>query len=247
MKTSLKNKRITAIVVAFTLLMGGVLGVLKVGAKTVFASNEPPEKYETYYELKFEDHTSDDTFRGFYYVGKENKEGQPLNFKFSLSKSFEEKGGVVVDKYNETFTNENMDKENQLDDLIYMTKKTYPYYRIHNVGTGAFTSIVSPRDKDNYYIGDITENAEERTVKGKKANVIVYTCPVLQLNRNIEKVTVDYEGELKEETKNAIIGRVKEANPNINNVKEIKIVKDKLIIETWNRFHTGVPYLELPL
>ena len=30
MKTSLKNKRITAIVVAFTLLMGGVLGVLKV-------------------------------------------------------------------------------------------------------------------------------------------------------------------------------------------------------------------------
>lgn len=247
MKTSLKNKRITAIVVAFTLLMGGILGVLKVGAKTVFASNEPPEKYETYYELKFEDHTSDDTFRGFYYVGKENKEGQPLNFKFSLSKSFEEKGGVVVDKYNETFTNENMDKENQLDDLRYMTKKTYPYYRIHNVGTGAFTSIVSPRDKDNYYIGDITENAEERTVKGKKANVIVYTCPVLQLNRNIEKVTVDYEGELKEETKNSIIGRVKEANPNINNVKEIKIVKDKLIIETWNRFHTGVPYLELPL
>ena len=247
MKTSLKNKRITAIVVAFALLMGGVLGVLKVGAKTVFASNEPPEKYETYYELKFEDHTSDDTFRGFYYFGKENKEGQPLNFKFSLSKSFEEKGGVVVDKYNETFTNENMDKENELDDLRYMTKKTYPYYRIHNVGTGAFTSIVSPRDKDNYYIGDITENAEERTVKGKKANVIVYTCPVLQLNRNIEKVTVDYEGELKEETKNAIIGRVKEANPNINNVKEIKIVKDKLIIETWNRFHTGVPYLELPL
>ena len=247
MKTSLKNKRITAIVVAFTLLMGGVLGVLKVGAKTVFASNEPPEKYETYYELKFEDHTSDDTFRGFYYVGKENKEGQPLNFKFSLSKSFEEKGGVVVDKYNETFTNENMDKENELDDLRYMTKKTYPYYRIHNVGTGAFTSIVSPRDKDNYYIGDITENAEERTVKGKKANVIVYTCPVLQLNRNIEKVTVDYEGELKEETKNAIIDRVKEVNPNINNVKEIKIVKNKLIIETWNRFHTGVPYLELPL
>lgn len=247
MKTSLKNKRITAIVVAFTLLLGGVLGGLKVGAKTVFASNEPPEKYETYYELKFEDHTSDDTFRGFYYVGKENKEGQPLNFKFSLSKSFEEKGGVVVDKYNETFTNENMDKENELDDLRYMTKKTYPYYRIHNVGTGAFTSIVSPRDKDNYYIGDITENAEERTVKGKKANVIVYTCPVLQINRKIEKVTVDYEGELKEETKNAIIGRVKEANPNINNVKEIKIVKDKLIIETWNRFYTGVPYLELPL
>ncbi|BET22043.1 CD1107 family mobile element protein [Solobacterium moorei] len=247
MKTSLKNKRITAIVVAFTLLMGGVLGVLKVGAKTVFASNEPPEKYETYYELKFEDHTSDDTFRGFYHLGKGNKEGQPLNFKFFLSKSFEEKGGVVLDKYNETFTNENMDKVNQLDDLRYMTKKTYPYYRIHNVGTGAFTSIVSPRDKDNYYIGDITENAEERTVKGKKANVIVYTCPVLQLNRNIEKVTVDYEGELKEETKNAIIGRVKEANPNINNVKEIKIVKDKLIIETWNRFHTGVPYLELPL
>ncbi|HEN2591717.1 TPA: DUF4366 domain-containing protein [Streptococcus agalactiae] len=247
MKTSLKNKRITAIVVAFTLLMGGVLGVLKVGAKTVFASNEPPEKYETYYELKFEDHTSDDIFRGFYYVGKENKEGQPLNFKFSLSKSFEEKGGVVVDKYNETFTNENMDKENELDDLRYMTKKTHPYYRIHNVGTGAFTSIVSPRDKDNYYIGDITENAEERTVKGKKANVIVYTCPVLQINRKIEKVTVDYEGELKEETKNSIIGRVKEANPNINNVKEIKIVKDKLIIETWNRFHTGVPYLELPL
>ena len=33
-----------------------------------------------------------------------------------------------------------------------------------------------------------TENAEERTVKGKKANVIVYTCPVLQLNRNIEDV-----------------------------------------------------------
>ena len=247
MKTSLKNKRITAIVVAFTLLMGGVLGVLKVGTKTVFASNEPPEKYEAYYEPKFEDHTSDDTFIGFYYVGKGNKEGQPLNFKFSLSKSFEKKGGVVVDKYNETFTNENMDKENQLDDLRYMTKKTYPYYRIHNVGTGAFTSIVSPRDKDNYYIGDITENAEERTVKGKKANVIVYTCPVLQLNRNIEKVTVDYEGELKEETKNAIIGRVKEANPNINNVKEVKIVKDKLIIETWNRFHTGVPYLELPL
>ncbi len=247
MKTSLKNKRITAIVVAFTLLMGGVLGVLKVGAKTVFASNEPPEKYETYYELKFEDHTSDDTFRGFYHLGKGNKEGQPLNFKFSLSKSFEEKGGVVLDKYNETFTNENMDKVNQLDDLRYMTKKTYPYYRIHNVGTGAFTSIVSPRDKDNYYIGDITENAEERTVKGKKANVIVYTCPVLQINRKIEKVTVDYEGELKEETKNAIIGRVKEANPNINNVKEIKIVKDKLIIETWNRFHTGVPYLELPL
>ncbi|HHJ7789845.1 TPA: cell surface protein, partial [Streptococcus pyogenes] len=115
MKTSLKNKRITAIVVAFTLLMGGVLGVLKVGAKTVFASNEPPEKYETYYELKFEDHTSDDTFRGFYHLGKGNKEGQPLNFKFSLSKSFEEKGGVVVDKYNETFTNENMDKVNQLD------------------------------------------------------------------------------------------------------------------------------------
>lgn len=247
MKTSLKNKRITAIVVAFTLLLGGVLGGLKVGAKTVFASNEPPEKYETYYELKFEDHTSDDTFRGFYYLGKGNKEGQPLNFKFSLSKSFEEKGGVVVDKYNETFTNENMDKENELDDLRYMTKKTYPYYRIHNIGTGAFTSIVSPRDKDNYYIGDITENAEERTVKGKKANVIVYTCPVLQLNRKIEKVTVDYEGELKEETKNAIIGRVKEANPNINNVKEIKVVKDKLIIETWNRFHTGVPYLELPL
>ena len=27
-----------------------------------------------------------------------------------------------------------MDKENQLDDLRYMTKKTYPYYRIHNVG-----------------------------------------------------------------------------------------------------------------
>lgn len=64
-----------------------------------------------------------------------------MNFKFSLSKSFEEKGGVVVDKYNETFTNENMDKVNQLDDLRYMTKKPYPYYRIHNIGTGAFLQV----------------------------------------------------------------------------------------------------------
>ena len=96
-------------------------------------------------------------------------------------------------------------KENQLDDLRYMTKKTYPYYRIHNVGTGAFTSIVSPRDKDNYYIGDITENAEQRTVKGKKANVIVYTCPVLQLNRNIEKVTVDYEESLKRKQRTLLL------------------------------------------
>ena len=54
-------------------------------------------------------------------------------------------------------------------------------------------------------IGDITEKAEERTIKGKKANVIVYTCPVLQLNRNIEKVTVDYEGELKEEKRTLLL------------------------------------------
>ncbi|HDX1004920.1 TPA: DUF4366 domain-containing protein [Pasteurella multocida] len=247
MKISLKNKKIVAIMAVITLLTVGISGGLKVGAKTALASNEAPEKYETYYELKFEDHTSDDTFSGFYYAGNRNKKGQPLNFKFYLSKSFEEKGGVVVDRYNESFINEDMIKENQLDDLRYITKKTYPYYHIHNVGTAAFVGIVSPREKDNYYIGDITEKKEERIVKEKKVNVIVYTCPVLQLNRNIEKVTVDYEGELKEETKKAIIDRVKEANPNINNVKDIKIEKDKLIIETWNRFHTGVPYLELPL
>ena len=86
MKTSLKNKKNYSYCCSFYPLNGWSFRVLKVGAKTVFASNEPPEKYETYYELKFEDHTSDDTFRGFYYVGKENKEGQPLNFKFSLSK-----------------------------------------------------------------------------------------------------------------------------------------------------------------
>ncbi|RXV99598.1 CD1107 family mobile element protein [Enterococcus faecalis] len=247
MNISLKNKKIILMIVAFTLLIGGTVGGLKVGAKTALASNEPPEKLETYYELKFEDHTSDDTFRGFYYSGEGSKSGQPLNFKLSLSKSFEEKGGVVIDAYNEILSNGDMDKENQLDDLRYITKKTYPYYRTYNVGTAAFASIVSPRDKDNYYIGDITEKEEERTVQGKKANIMVYTCPVLQLNRNIEKVTVDYEGELKEETKKAIIDRVKEANPNINNIKDIKVEKDKLIIETWNRFHTGVPYLELPL
>ena len=55
---------------------------------------------------------------------------------------------------------------------------------------------------------------------------------------------MDYEGDLSEETKNEIISRVKEANPNMSNMKEVYISENKLIIETWNRFHTGTPYLE---
>ncbi|MDU4575148.1 MAG: DUF4366 domain-containing protein [Streptococcus anginosus] len=81
-----------------------------------------------------------------------------------------------------------------------------------------------------------------RTYSDNKIYHILDT-PVYKLNRDIVKTKIDYDGEIKEESKKEIINKVKEANPNINNLKEIKIEKDKLIIETWNRYHTGLPYI----
>lgn len=232
--------------IVMSLILSVLLTVVYVGVSRVYAAADV-NKYDVYYELQFEDNTTEDTFSGFYYSNGTTKLGEPIEFKLKLNKNFKDESGNKIDGYNDYLTKEDMVKKNTLDDLKYRTSKPYPYYDCKNIETSIFVSLIGDKRNQDYYIGDITEKKENRTVGVKEEVVIVIKAPILQLNRNIEKVSVDYEGELSEETKKQIIENVKQANPNMNNIKQVRIENEKLYIEMWNRYHIGVPYLEFNL
>lgn len=246
MKTFLKNKKITAVFLVIAMILTvfkSIKGIDKVRANTVDLKDYG--KFQTYYEIEFLDNTSDKIFTGAFNDDLTKKIGKELNFKFNLSRNFNLKDQTKIDGYNYTFTNQDMVKLNSLDDLKYRTKKSYAYYNVPNIEQASFVALVSIDGNDDYYIGDISIKSTTKKINGEDVNVFVLSTPILKLNRNIEKTIIDYEGELREESKLEIIEKVNKANPNINNLREMRIEGDKLIIGTWNRYHTNIPYLEM--
>ena len=246
MKTFLKNKKITAGLLAIAMLVtvfASMMGIDKVRADAV--DLEDYGKFQTYYEIEFVDNTSDEIFTGAFYADHTKKIGKELNFKFNLSRNFKLRDQTKIDRYSYTFTNEDMVKLNSLDDLKYRTKESYAYYNVPNIELATFVELVATDGNDDYYIGDISIRSTTKKINGEDVNVFVLSTPILKLNRNIEKTIIDYEGELNEASKLEIIEKVNKTNPNINNLRKMRIEGDKLIIETWNRYHTNIPYLEM--
>jgi len=246
MKKMLTSKKTLAGVFAFVLLLigfGGYFGVHQVLAQ---ASEENDGRFETYYEMELIDHTSDEIFTGKRVgQGKEQK-GQELDFKLRLMRNFKLEDGTKIDGYDLLLKKEDMVKLNDRDDLCYRTKDAYPYYsKVPNVELASFIGLTADPSKDDYYIGTISVRETRKEVDGKEAHVFILSAPILQFNRNVEKTRVDYEGELREETKAEIVQKVKEANPNLGGLRAIKIDGEDLSIETWNRVHTGLPFLSL--
>lgn len=240
-KIILKNKRFTALALSVILFIGMLIPILSIGITKVHAHRAAHGSLDTYYEIEFADNTTDERFTGENYTT-----GEAIEFLFRLEKKFKDEEQNEIDAYSLRLTKEDMDKSdiNLLEDLKFITKEIYPYYETPNIETLQMISLTSNSLIQDYYIGDLSERKEIKALNEEEANVIVLSAPIFKLNRNVEKTVVDYEGDLSEETKNEIISRVKEANPNMSNMKEIYISENKLIIETWNRFHAGTPYLE---
>ncbi|MFS6069970.1 DUF4366 domain-containing protein [Streptococcus agalactiae] len=235
MKKLLSNKKILASILALLVLVGLVATVYLNKSNIVYAmgGDNNHGQYKTKFIVNMIDNTSDQNISKAYYEDK-------LKFKINILKEFKLEGNLTsFDRYDEMFTEADFDTE-RTGHTRFTSKKEFNYYKATgvNIGSGIFLDFTE--NNQDYYVGSIEEHI--RTYSDNKIYHILDT-PVYKLNRDIVKTKIDYDGEIKEESKKEIIKKVKEANPNINNLKEIKIEKDKLIIETWNRYHTGLPYI----
>ena len=235
MKKLLSNKKILASILALLVLVGLVATVYLNKSNIVYAmgGDNNHGQYKTKFIVNMIDNTSDQNISKAYYEDK-------LKFKINILKEFKLEGNLTsFDRYDEMFTEADFDTE-RTGNTRFTSKKEFNYYKATgvNIGSGIFLDFTE--NNQDYYVGSIEEHI--RTYSDNKIYHILDT-PVYKLNRDIVKTKIDYDGEIKEESKKEIIKKVKEANPNINNLKEIKIEKDKLIIETWNRYHTGLPYI----
>ena len=235
MKKLLSNKKILASILALLVLVGLVATVYLNKSNIVYAmgADNNHGQYKTKFIVNMIDNTSDQNISKSYYEDK-------LKFKINILKEFKLEGNLTsFDRYDEMFTEADFDTE-RTGHTRFTSKKEFNYYKATgvNIGSGIFLDFTE--NNQDYYVGSIEEHI--RTYSDNKIYHILDT-PVYKLNRDIVKTKIDYDGEIKEESKKEIIKKVKEANPNINNLKEIKIEKDKLIIETWNRYHTGLPYI----
>ncbi|MGF3194903.1 CD1107 family mobile element protein [Facklamia sp. P13055] len=154
--------------------------------------------------------------------------------------------------FSEVFTQKNMNKENPfhaLYELDYISQKSYPHDISATHGFGQFISLQGEEYFKDYYIGFVKKNSAVKKRYVNKEDEFVYEIEahIYKLNRNVIKEKIDYSGDLKPETIERIKQNVLNANPNINNVKDIKVAEDKLIIETWNRYYTGVAFIGYPL
>ncbi|MGI6608086.1 MAG: cell surface protein, partial [Erysipelotrichaceae bacterium] len=202
-----------------------LIPILSIGITKVHAHRAAHGSLDTYYEIEFADNTTDERFTGENYTT-----GEAIEFLFRLEKKFKDEEQNEIDAYSLRLTKEDMDKSdmNLPEDLKFITKEMYPYYETPNIETLQMISLTSNSLIQDYYVGDLSERKEVKVLNEEEANVIVLSAPIFKLNRNVEKTVVDYEGDLSEETKNEIISRVKEANPNISNMKEIYISENKL-------------------
>lgn len=235
MKKLLSNKKILASILALLVLVGLVATVYLNKSNIVYAmgGDNNHGQYKTKFIVNMIDNTSDQNISKAYYEDK-------LKFKINILKEFKLEGNLTsFDRYDEMFTEADFDTE-RTGHTRFTSKKEFNYYKATgvNIGSGIFLDFTE--NNQDYYVGSIEKHI--RTYSDNKIYHILDT-PVYKLNRDIVKTKIDYDGEIKEESKKEIINKVKEANPNINNLKEIKIEKDKLIIETWNRYHTGLPYI----
>ena len=235
MKKLLSNKKILASILALLVLVGLVATVYLNKSNIVYAmgADNNHGQYKTKFIVNMIDNTSDQNISKSYYEDK-------LKFKINILKEFKFEGNLTsFDRYDEMFTEADFDTE-RTGNTRFTSKKEFNYYKASDVNIGSGIFLDFTENNQDYYVGSIEEHI--RTYSDNKIYHILDT-PVYKLNRDIVKTKIDYDGEIKEESKKEIIKKVKEANPNINNLKEIKIEKDKLIIETWNRYHTGLPYI----
>ena len=235
MKKLLSNKKILASILALLVLVGLVATVYLNKSNIVYAmgADNNHGQYKTKFIVNMIDNTSDQNISKSYYEDK-------LKFKINILKEFKLEGNLTsFDRYDEMFTEADFDTE-RTGNTRFTSKKEFNYYKASDVNIGSGIFLDFTENNQDYYVGSIEEHI--RTYSDNKIYHILDT-PVYKLNRDIVKTKIDYDGEIKEESKKEIINKIKEANPNINNLKEIKIEKDKLIIETWNRYHTGLPYI----
>ena len=235
MKKLLSNKKILASILDLLVLVGLVATVYLNKSNIVYAmgADNNHGQYKTKFIVNMIDNTSDQNISKSYYEDK-------LKFKINILKEFKLEGNLTsFDRYDEMFTEADFDTE-RTGNTRFTSKKEFNYYKASDVNIGSGIFLDFTENNQDYYVGSIEEHI--RTYSDNKIYHILDT-PVYKLNRDIVKTKIDYDGEIKEESKKEIIKKVKEANPNINNLKEIKIEKDKLIIETWNRYHTGLPYI----
>ncbi|HEN4581804.1 DUF4366 domain-containing protein [Streptococcus agalactiae] len=235
MKKLLSNKKILASILALLVLVGLVATVYLNKSNIVYAmgADNNHGQYKTKFIVNMIDNTSAQNISKSYYEDK-------LKFKINILKEFKLEGNLTsFDRYDEMFTEADFDTE-RTGNTRFTSKKEFNYYKASDVNIGSGIFLDFTENNQDYYVGSIEEHI--RTYSDNKIYHILDT-PVYKLNRDIVKTKIDYDGEIKEESKKEIIKKVKEANPNINNLKEIKIEKDKLIIETWNRYHTGLPYI----
>lgn len=240
MKKLLKNKKTISKLLVLGILLTSIGGTLGFRKEVSYAKEniEDLESLDTYYEIQFIDNTPEKSFF--------KEKVDDLDFKFYLSKTFETNDGGKVDSYSKVLTNKEMEKLSLQDNLSYRTSETYPYYtssRISLTDDKTFIAISSTDLNQDYYIGDISTSQKTEKIEDKDINVFVLTAPIYKLNRNIEKTIVNYEGDLKEETKSEILDKVKEANPNIAEISTLEFTDTNdnyLYIKTLNRTHTEI-------
>ncbi|QWQ38624.1 hypothetical protein KMP11_06670 [Gemella sp. zg-570] len=164
---------------------------------------------ETYYTASFHSQSSDNHFEQL---------GFEFDFKMIVGYTFEHKSDHSV--VNKSIT---LDKNDFIrrGDGYYRTKKPYSKYLLSKedynlIGTAVNVLLLDTDSNKDRYLGYAFLSGEIARWNGNDLKSQIVRNVVRILNRHIEKVTIDYDGELKTEDKYKVIDNIKKANPNMN-------------------------------
>lgn len=167
------------------------------------------KKDETYYVASFHSQSSDNHFANLNFE---------FDFKMILDYKLEEK--TTKNITNHTITLEKADFIKR-GDGYYRTNRPYTLYPLEKenyIHRGVVIKVVLLANETNQdrYLGYSSNSFTTDRYNGSDLKTEVIRNVVRVLNRNIEKVVIDYDGEVKSEDKNKIIANIKKANLNMN-------------------------------
>lgn len=226
-KISLRKKWLL-FVLALLIGTGAIIGVKPFGTMAMAETFATSEK-ETYYYVSFQSQTADG-----HYADLGFSVPFSIHFGNKLTNSDTKK---EVASWDETVLSSEMKK---VGDMAYLTTKGYKLYARDVVqklepSVYHYANLSGAPENADYYLGYSTLG--QRTIRQDGQDLDCYTLsyPILKLNRNVQKVKVDYEGALTEETKKAIQENVLAANPNMPMRRVVSMTDQTLSISNIGR------------
>ncbi|MDY6084172.1 MAG: DUF4366 domain-containing protein [Dialister sp.] len=226
-KISLRKKWLL-FVLALLIGTGAVIGVKPFGTMAMAETFATSEK-ETYYYVSFQSQTADGHYADLGFTVPFS-----IHFGNKLTNSDTKK---EVASWDETVLSSEMKK---VGDMAYLTTKGYKLYARDVVqklepSVYYYANLSSAPENADYYLGYSTLG--QRTIRQDGQDLDCYTLsyPILKLNRNVQKVKVDYEGALTEETKKVIQENVLAANPNMPMRRVVSMTDQTLSISNIGR------------